>query len=140
MMGIYDHITRHFFSANIHNLGTPGVEGTAGWQVGQRRGTSGNTCARGFIAKLRQGINQELSIGMKGFAENFVSWRLFHNLSGVHDADAVGNVSMDAHIMGDKDDRILQLALDVFEKLHDAPLHDDVKGRCRFVGNDNAGP
>ncbi len=75
---------------------------------------------------------------MKRFAEDQLRWRFFHHLAGVHDADAVGHVGVDAHVVGDQDDGVAQLLLDIDEKLHDAALHDHVEGGGRLIGDDEA--
>ena len=64
---------------------------------------------------------------------------LFHEPSGVHDADAVGDVGVDAHVVGDEHDRGPHLALHIADQRQHVLLHHHVERRGRLVGDDELG-
>ena len=76
---------------------------------------------------------------MERVGKDDIGRRLFDDLAGVHDANAVGNVGVHAHVVGHQDDRVLQFALNVPEKLHHAALDDDVERGGGLVADDDAG-
>jgi hypothetical protein len=58
---------------------------------------------------------------MQGIFENLHCLSLFDDPARVHNRKAVCDIGMDAHIMGDQDDSIVEPLLNLFEEL-DYPL------------------
>ncbi len=74
---------------------------------------------------------------MDRVAENTLGCRLLNHLSGVHDTDPIGDISLNAHVVRYQDDRVFQALLNILQQLHDAPLNDDIKRRRRLISDDD---
>ena len=66
--------------------------------------------------------------------------RLLDQACRIHDAEAVRQIGVHAHIVGDEQERGADLALDVADHAEHVLLHDDVERRRGLVGDDEVGP
>ena len=71
--------------------------------------------------------------------QNRLRVRLFDQLTGVKNPDAVGQVGVYADVMRDQHQRAAFFLLHVLQHLDDAALHDDVQRRGRLIGEDDLG-
>ena len=86
-----------------------------------------------------QGGDQMGGVRMPWCGKERARRRLFHEPSGVHDADAVGGVGVHAHVVGDEHHGRPHLALHVADHRQHVLLHHHVERRGRFVGDDELG-
>lgn len=66
----------------------------------------------------------------RGFAD-------FGNASQVHDRHAIGNMAHDRQVMSNEEDRDTQSVLDVSKKVNYLCLNGNVKGRDRFIADED---
>ena len=64
---------------------------------------------------------------------------LLHQLTEVHDADALGDVPHDGKVVGDKHQRQPQILLQLLKKVKYLGLDGDVEGGYRLVADDEGG-
>jgi hypothetical protein len=112
--------------AYFDRLGASWVEGATAGLIDQRWRAARNALTRRFISKSRQRVDQMLCVGMEWVVKDLLGGGLFDDFPGVHDADAIGDISLDAHIVGYQDDRVLQFILNIFQKLNNTSLDNNV--------------
>src|SRR3990172_1012610 len=76
---------------------------------------------------------------MERLAEQLLLLGKFDNLAKVHHCDPIRNVFDNAEIVGDKEVRQLKLFLQVLEQVENLRLDRDIKGRDRFIRNNELG-
>ena len=76
---------------------------------------------------------------MEGIGEDLAGRRLLDQPAGVHDAEAVGHVGVDRHVVRDEQDRGADLLLHLADHREHALLHHDVEGGGRLIGDMNSG-
>ena len=84
---------------------------------------------------LRLGGQQVLCVGVLGVGEDLPGRPGFDDLALGHHADAVGDLSHDAEVMGDEQHRHAFAAFQAGEQFEDLRLHGDVERRRRLVGD-----
>ncbi len=87
------------------------MKSATGREVQGRRWTSRNAFSGPFVPNFGKGMDQVLRVGMEGSSKNISGGTFLYNLPCVHDGDPVGNLSMDTHIVGHKDDGTLKFFL-----------------------------
>lgn len=68
--------------------------------------------------------------------EDFVSFTIFYDFSGIHDGDVVGDVADDGEVVRDEDHSEIELVAEVEEEVEDLGLNGDVERGDRFVCDD----
>ncbi len=65
--------------------------------------------------------------------------RQFHDLAGIHDADAVRDLDRDADVVGDEDHTDIEFALQLPDQEQNLDLNGGVERCRRFVGQQQGG-
>jgi hypothetical protein len=78
---------------------------------------------------------QELRIGVQGTAEKVLSAGHLHNLSHVHDGDAIADVFYNPEIVRDEQVGETELVSQVHQEVQNLRLDGDVEGGDGFVGD-----
>ncbi len=76
------------------------------------RGTR-STEAGGLVSHPGEGLDEVVGIGMEGVPEKLFGFPLFHDPPSVHDGQAISQLGMDSHVVGDKDNGVFEVPLDV---------------------------
>jgi hypothetical protein len=74
-----------------------------------------------------------------GVVEDLVLHPALDDAAGVHHHHAVGDVGDHAHVVGDEDDRRVEVALEPADQLEDLGLDRDVERGGRLVGDQEVG-
>ena len=74
---------------------------------------------------------------MKRIVEDPLFGSEFDNLSQIHHGDMMADVSHDAQIVGNKQQRDVALGLNRAKKIDNLRLDRNIQGRHRFVGDDH---
>ena len=74
--------------------------------------------------------------GISGWLRISLAGAVLDRAAGVHDQDVVGHLGDDAEVVGDHDDRRVELALEVLEQVEDLRLHGHVESGRRLVGDE----
>ena len=74
-------------------------------------------------------------VGVQWIAENLRRCSLFDETPRIHDAEAVSHMRVDAHVMGDEQDRRANLALNAANHTEHLLLHQDIERGRGFVGD-----
>ena len=98
-------IGAHLAAVSSHQR-TAGVEGTTAWWIDGIGDFAGNRCsfATGHF-DIRDGLQQQLSIGMKGIVENIVHRGDFTESAQLHHTDVVGHAVIQGKIWRPEPDR-----------------------------------
>ena len=94
---------------------------------------------RGVLVELGHRRQQGLGVGVAHVGEELSGSRLLDDLAGVHDEHAVGPAGDDAHVVGDEDDRHLQLPAELVDEIEDLGLDGDVERGRGLVGDEQLG-
>ena len=76
---------------------------------------------------------------MVGWVENLIGGAALHDLTQVHDDDAIGEIAHHTQVVADKQQGRLVLALNVGQKLGDGRRHRHIEGGHRLIGDDHGG-
>ena len=76
---------------------------------------------------------------MRGRIEHVVRGADFHDLTRIHDRNAVRHVRNDAEVVRDENDGELTLLIHAVDQFEDLRLNGDVERRCRLVADENIG-
>src|SRR5260221_3643495 len=109
-------------------------------EVRDEAGDRAEMLAAPGLAGHRDAAQQALRVGMQRPAEDLIDAAGLDDLPGIHDGDGGDDAGDDAEIVGDQDDRHVELALQRREQMQDLRLDGDVERRRRFVGDDELGP
>jgi hypothetical protein len=82
---------------------------------------------------------KRLGVGVVGLVEDGVHVRLLHDPAEVHHRDLVGYFGDHPEVVGDEDDRHVELALQVLDQLQHLRLHGHVERGGGLVGDQQAG-
>src|SRR5688500_5331993 len=86
-------------------LGAARVEAAAGWEFGGRRDGAGDGVeAVGVGADFGDAGEEAAGVGMAWVVEDLAGGRLFDDLAGIHDADAIGDFGEEAEVVRDEED------------------------------------
>ena len=94
---------------------------------------------RAALAQVRYGGQQGLGVFVLGVVEDLGGRPGFHDHAAAHHGDPVRQVGHDAHVVGDQDDRAVQLVAQVAHEVQDFGLDRHVEGRGGFVGDQQLG-
>ena len=72
---------------------------------------------------------------MGGVVEDLLDAALFDGAPAVHHHDPVGQFGDDAEVVGDHDDRRIELLLQVPQQIEDLRLHRHIQSRRRLIGD-----
>ena len=72
--------------------------------------------------------------------EDVARLTIFHRASGVHHQHLIADPGDDAEIVGNHNDRRIELALELIKQCHYLRLHGYVQRRCRLIGNQQLRP
>ena len=117
------------------------MEGAAG----RNGGRSGEFAPGGGLAfaaagdKARGSGQQGLRVGVARAGKEGGGGANLDNAAEIHDSDAVGDVTDEAEVVGDEQQRQAKAILQFEEQVDDLGLHGDVERRDRFVGDDHGG-
>ena len=105
------------------------------------RHAAGNTL-QGTARRLvgRDGRQEPTRVRVLRAAQDAAHRPRFDDVAGIHDGDAVAQLRHDADIVGDQQDRQVDLAHQVGDQAQDLRLHRNVQRRGRLVGNQQVGP
>ena len=92
-----------------------------------------DSAALALVADARQRADQHLRVRVNRVAENLLGFAKFNKAARIHDAHPVRDLIMNAHIVADQHQRVLQLPLEPHQHHQDAALNDHVQSRRRFV-------
>ena len=118
----------------------PALLRVLGRRIGEIRRAALQSRALDIIADARQAADEMTRIGMARPREDGGRRTFLDEAAGIHDAEAVGEIGVDAHVMRHEEDRRADLALDGAQHVEHFLLHDHVERRRRFVGNDELWP
>ena len=116
----------------------PAGEGVPPGGIEQGGGHAGDGVQR--LALLRpggEGAQQAPGVGVAGIVEDLLRRAQLHDLSGVQHRHTVGHIGHDAQVMGDEDDGVFELLLQVLDELEDLRLDGHVQGRGGLVADED---
>ena len=113
----------------------PAAVGRIG-EIWRRAGKRG--LARLF-ADPRQARHEMCGVGVHRLLEDVDRRRLLDEPARIHDPQAISDVGVHRHVVGDEQHRRAELELCVADHGEHVLLHDDVKRRRRLVGDDEFG-
>jgi hypothetical protein len=76
---------------------------------------------------------------MEWLSENGLHSRFLDHLPSIHDADAVGDVGKNTHVVRNDDERVLKFLLDLLKELEDPSLHNHIERGNGLVRDQNPG-
>jgi len=94
----------------------------------------------GLHVEMRHRREQRLEIGMLWLSEDVGDGARFHDLTAIDDDDLIRDIGDDAEIMGDDQDRHVELLLQLLEELQDLRLDGDIERGGRLVGDEQRRP
>ena len=83
----------------------------------------------------RHGGKQGLRVRVSRLLIEFIASGDFHQDTGVHDGDTVGDVPYHGKIMGDEKIRDAKVPLQILQQVHDLGPDRDVQGRDRLISH-----
>ena len=89
----------------------------------------------GRRAETRHGRHQHLRVGMSGFLTDVLRCPHLHDMTAVHDRDAVAQIIDHIQIVGDEQHREVFFRVDFLEKVQNLGADRDVQRGDRFVRN-----
>src|SRR5690606_33376614 len=89
--------------------------------------------------QVRNRSKELLRIWLLGCVEHLVYRAGFDDLAAMHDDDAIGEVSDDAHIVRDEHDRGIEPLVQRAEQVENLGLYCHVESRGRFVSDEQVG-
>jgi hypothetical protein len=98
-------------------------------------GAPGNRIEFRFGFEVRHRSEQGPSIRVLRLIENLINRAIFDDLAGIHDRDIIGHVGNDTEVVGDENNRKIQLLLQVVDQVKDLGLDRDVQRRGRLIAN-----
>ena len=126
--------------ADIHRDRAARMEAAARRRIGKVGRRAFQPLARFGVADPGQAADQVDGVGMARIAEDIAGAALLDQPPGIHDAQPVGQVGVDRHVVGDEQDRGPHLPLHFPDHRQHALLDDDVERRGRLVRDDEARP
>ena len=99
----------------------------------------GISFARGVALDVGHAGEQAPRVGHPRVREDFLARAVLDRAAGVHDQDVVGHLGHHTQVVGDDDDRRVELALQVLEQVEDLRLHGHVERRGGLVRNEQSG-
>ena len=131
---------RDLVLADLGAVPAAGMEFTAAWWVHRAGNVSFEDLdlLSGFHIRGRDRVHQRFGVGVERMIEDLLRIRQFNNIAEVHDADAVGDVLYNGHIMGDEQIGKVLLFLEVLQKVQDLGLDRNIQRADRFIADDEA--
>jgi hypothetical protein len=86
--------------------------------------------------QLRNGMEQDLGVGMQRPTEEILTIGHLHHLSHIHHGNAITDMFDDSKVMGDEKISETQLISQVHQEVQDLCLDRNIQSRDRFIRND----
>ncbi len=83
---------------------------------------------------------RSLAVGVERIAEQLGGGGDLHEIAGIHDADAIGDLGHQSHVVANEEHRGSKILADPEQGIHYLALHDDIQGAGRLVGDDQPWP
>ena len=130
---------RDLATANPHRQRAARMEAASRWRIGEIWRAAFQSPAGRVIADTGEAGNKVSGVGVQWITENLRRCSLFDETPRIHDAEAVSHMRVDAHVMGDEQDRRANLALNAANHTEHLLLHQDIERGRGFVGDNEIG-
>ena len=125
------------FMANVHDFGTAVGKPTPFSILGSGRDQAWNGVQQciGFL-KFGNGTKKPLRVGVGPIIKNLLPASVLRHAASIHDAQIIGYLVDDSHVVGDQQDGHAGLFLQITHQTQVLSLNGDIQSRGGFIGDE----